>query len=356
MNIVIVDAESSTRQILRRIVQDIDPQFGVHDFGEPGPALRWCDQNPPDLLLLDYRMPGMDGVQLAKALRRNARNCDVPIVMVSVVGEERIRQAALDAGAIDFMVKPIRARELGARCRNLLQWRRQSKSAKQRALALERRLLASMHRVEERERETLSRLTRAMELRDTGTGACPERMAGIAGMIAGGLGLPEGLVRTIELTAPLHDIGKIAIPDTLLRKPAALDDDERKRMQLHPVIGYELLQDSRNPFLQVGAMIARHHHERHDGTGYPDGLCGDEIPIEARVVAVAEILDALTLSALVQTRLEHGGSAGVHRGAERQDARSGLRAGADGQPAETARDLRTLLPGRATMASSRLAG
>ncbi len=97
----------------------------------------------------------------------------------------------------------------------------------------------------------------------------------------------------IEMTAPLHDIGKIAIPDTLLRKPAPLDDDERKRMQLHPVIGYELLQDSRNPLLQVGARIARHHHERYDGTGYPDGLRGDEIPIEARVVAVAEILDAL---------------------------------------------------------------
>ena len=293
MDIVIVDDQPSARTMLRHIVQDIGPQLDVHDFGEPYVALEWCNENRPDLLLLDYRMPGMDGLELAKAFRRPLRNRDVPIMLVTVVGDEPVRQAALDAGVIDFLVKPIRPRELRARCRNLLLLRQQSESVKQRALSLEQRLLASMHEVEERERETLSRLARAIELRDSGTSAYLERMARIAGLIAESLGLPEDQVRTIELAAPLHDIGKIAIPDSLLMKPGTLDDDERRRMQTHPRIGYELLQDSQNRFIQAGARIALHHHERYDGTGYPHGLAGNDIPIEARVVTTADVFDAL---------------------------------------------------------------
>lgn len=293
MDIVIVDDQPSARTMLRHIVQDIGPQLDVYDFGEPDTALAWCNTNRPDLLLLDYRMPGMDGLELAKAFRKPLRNRDVPIVLVTVVGDEPVRQAALDAGVIDFLVKPIRPRELRARCRNLLQLRQQSESVKQRALSLEQRLLASMHEVEERERETLSRLARAIELRDTGTSAYLERMAHVAGLIAEGLGLPEERVRTIELAAPLHDIGKIAIPDSLLMKPGPLDDDERKRMQQHPSIGYQLLEDSHNRFIQIGARIALHHHERYDGSGYPHGLAGKDIPLEARIVTVADVFDAL---------------------------------------------------------------
>ncbi len=293
MDIVIVDDQASARTMLRHIVQDIGPQLAVHDFGDPDVALEWCNENLPDLLLLDYRMPGMDGLELARAFRRPLRNRDVPIVLVTVVGDEPIRQAALDAGIIDFLVKPIRPRELRARCRNLLQLRRQSESVKQRALSLEQRLLASMHEVEERERETLSRLARAIELRDSGTSAYLERMARIAGLIAEGMGLSEDQVRVIELAAPLHDIGKIAIPDALLMKPGPLDEAERRLMQNHPRIGYELLQDSHNRFIQAGARIALHHHERFDGTGYPDGLAGHDIPLEARVVTLADVFDAL---------------------------------------------------------------
>lgn len=293
MDIVIVDDQPSARTMLRHIVEDIGPSLVVHDFGEPEIALSWCQKNKSDLVLLDYRMPKMDGLEFAREFRRPLQHRDVPIVLVTVVGDEPVRQAALDAGVIDFLVKPIRPRELRARCRNLLQLRQQTESVKQRALSLEQRLLASMNEVEERERETLHRLARAIEYRDAGTSAWLERMAHIAGMIAEQLGLSEDEARMVEMAAPLHDIGKIAIPDAILLKPGPLTEDEIAVMRQHPRIGHELLSDSQNRFIQAGAAIALRHHERFDGTGYPDGLAGDNIQLEARIVAVADVLDAL---------------------------------------------------------------
>lgn len=293
MNIVIVDDQTSARTMLRHILEDISPELVVLDFADPQEALRWCEANRPDLLLLDYRMPVMDGLEFARRFRRPLAHRDVPIVLVTVVGDEPVRQAALEAGVIDFLVKPVRPRELRARCRNLLQLRQQSESVKQRALSLEQRLLSSMHEVEERERETLTRLARAIAYRDAGTSANLARMAAMAGIIAEGLGLDEDEVRTIEMAAALHDIGKIGIPDAVLLKPGPLTEDELAVMRRHPEIGHDLLKDSQNRFVQMGARIALHHQERYDGSGYPHGLAGEDIPLEARVVAVADVFDAL---------------------------------------------------------------
>lgn len=293
MNVVIVDDQTSARTMLRHIIENIAPELAVHDFGEPSVALGWCENHQPDLLLLDYRMPEFDGLEFARRFRRRPLHRDIPIILVTVVGDEPVRQAALEAGVIDFLVKPVRPRELRARCRNLLALRQQSENVKQRALSLEQRLLSSMHEVEERERETLVRLARAIEYRAAGSSTNLERMAQVAGLVAEQLGLFEDEVRVIELAAPLHDLGKIAIPDAVLLKSGPLSEEEQAIMRGHPRIGHDLLSGSRNRAIQTGAVIALRHHERFDGSGFPDGLKGEEIPLEARIVAVASVFDAL---------------------------------------------------------------
>ncbi len=294
MNVLIVDDQPSARAMLRHVVEGIGPDLNVQDFGDPVEALEWSERWDTDLLLLDYRMPEMDGLEFARRFRRPPLHRDVPIVLITVVGDEPVRQAALDAGVIDFLVKPVRPRELRARCRNLLTLRQQGESVKQRARTLERQVLAGMREADSREREMLFLLARAAEFRDVGSGAHLLRMQRYVGAIAEAMGIPDNEAQTIELAAPLYDLGKIGVPDAILLKRGPLTPEERSSVQRHPQIGHDILRESSSRFVQLAATIALRHHERHDGSGYPDGLSANDIPLPARIVGLADAFDAMT--------------------------------------------------------------
>ncbi|MBL0163278.1 MAG: response regulator [Xanthomonadales bacterium] len=294
MNVMIVDDQPSARTMLRHIVEGVGPVIRVSEFGNPVDALHWSDSNPTDLLLLDYRMPEMDGLEFTRRFRRPTSRRDIPIILISVVGDEPVRQAALDAGVTDFLVKPVRPRELRSRCRNLLQMRRQGEAVKDHARVLELKLAEGLQEIEQRETEILFRLAKAIEYRDYGASAHLVRMARYCELIAQGLQIGEDQVRLLVRAAPLHDIGKIGIPDSVLLKAGALSDEEMAVMRKHSLIGYEILRDSRSPIVQAGAQIALRHHERLDGSGYPDGLKGEQIPLFSRIAAIADVFDALT--------------------------------------------------------------
>ena len=293
MDILIVDDQSSARTMLRHVVEGIDDDITVTDFADAREALDWAVVNVPDLLLLDYRMPCIDGLEFAKRFRQGASNRDVPIVLISAFDDEPVRQAALDVGVLDFLIKPVRPLELRSRCRNLLDLRKQGESVKEHARQLETQVQAGLAEIEQREREMLFRMARLVEYRDQGTGKHLLRMARYAEMIAEQLGLSEEEVGIIAAAAPMHDIGKIGIPDAILHKAGKLNDEEWAIMRTHPQIGYDVMKDSQSRFIQMSAVISLRHHERWDGSGYPNGLVGEEIPLAARIVALADVFDAL---------------------------------------------------------------
>lgn len=292
MNVLIVDDQASQRAILRHLIQDIDADIRVTDFADPVEALLWSQQEPPDMVILDYRMPKMDGLEFARRFRRPLSQRDVPVMLVTAVGDEPLRQAALDAGIIDFMVKPIRPRELRSRCKNLLDLRQRQQALKSRTHVLEHQLVSGSHEMEQRELVLLLRLARLAGQREGADLRTFERLSAFTAILARGMDMSAQEVHRMEHAAQLHDIGNVGIPDAILNQPGPLLDEERLIMQQHTVLGHEVLKAG-NGLLQLSAEIALGHQERWDGSGYPHGLAGEAIPLSARIVAVADVLDAL---------------------------------------------------------------
>ena len=293
MQILIVEDNKTSLMILARLVDQVEDCTAV-TFLDPQAALAHALEKGADVILVDYVMPGMNGVEFVRALRAYPQTEGVPVIMVTSEGDRAVRQSAIAAGATDFVTKPVEPLELKARVRNLAALRAAHLEERDRSLWLRREVAKATRVIAEREHEIIMCLTRAAEYRDGSTGEHVERVANCARVIAEGMGLPAAQVHEIFLATPMHDIGKLAVPDAILKKPTALTPEETKIMQQHTLHGHEILSQSVVPLLRLAADIALRHHERVDGTGYPDGLAGSAIPLAARIVSVADVFDALT--------------------------------------------------------------
>ncbi|MEA2093166.1 MAG: response regulator [Pseudomonadota bacterium] len=291
--VMIIDDQSISRMILQELIWSLDENIQVEPFSDPIKALEWAKQHTPDLILTDYKMPGMDGVEFTLWVRRIPSCMDIPVIIITCVDDKAVRYRALEAGATDFLNKPIDHHECRARCRNLLVLRQQQQIIKDKARWLEREVEDTTRKITLREQETLLRLAKAGEYRDEDTGNHVIRMARYSRLIAETLGRPAEECEVIEHAAPMHDIGKIGIPDHILLKPGKLTPQEWTIMQSHATIGYKILHDSPSCYLQTGAIIAQSHHEQFNGKGYPQGLKGHQIALAARIVTVADVYDAL---------------------------------------------------------------
>lgn len=293
-SVLILDQHKERSEALRRLLYGIDEHLHIAIFAKAEAGLSWFYWHTADLVIADVGLSGIHDHLLIRRVRDMPAGAEVPLLMLTSHGDQSTRQRVLEAGATDFLCKPIDPHECTARCRSLLTQRKQAKIIHERARWLERRVAEATAEVRLREHETLLRLAKAGEYRDEETGNHILRMAKYSRLIAEGLGLSKEECDCIELAAPMHDIGKIGISDHILLKPGKLTEEEMAVMRTHTLIGYDILKESPSQYLQMGAVIALGHHEKFDGTGYPHGLRGSDIPLPARIVAIADAYDALT--------------------------------------------------------------
>jgi putative two-component system response regulator len=248
-------------------------------------------QNRYDLILLDLQMPGMDGFQVMEGLKDIEPDGYLPVLVITAQPGHKLR--ALQAGAKDFISKPFELTEVLARVHNMLEVRLLHKELHNYNDLLEQRVLERTADLQEGYLETIFTMTRAAEYKDEDTGAHVKRISYYCRELAGMLGLDEEFVDKIFFASPMHDIGKIGIPDHILLKPGGFTPDEWEVMKGHAAMGAKILGNSKSPYLRMGAEIALNHHESWNGEGYPNGKRGEAIPLPARIMTICDIYDAL---------------------------------------------------------------
>ena len=293
MKVVIIDDNEMNVALLKNLVARALHEEPVC-FLESAEALEWCRINEPDLVLVDYMMPAPDGLEWIEQFRKMEGRAEIPVIMITALNEKDIRYKALQTGANDFLNKPVDTTEFLARAKNMLALRKWQKELSNRAEWLAAEVRKATADILAREREVILHLTKAAEYRSPETGSHIIRVAMYSREIAKHLGLTDEEQELILNATPMHDIGKVGTPDLVLHKGDRLDEDEYAIMKEHTVMGYEILQSSDSKLLQFAAQIALTHHEKFDGTGYPRGLKGDEIPLISRICTLSDIFDALT--------------------------------------------------------------
>jgi putative two-component system response regulator len=270
--VLLVDDEPNNLKVLQQILKDhYELIFAIN--GEK--ALAAAKQHLPDIILLDIMMPGMDGYQVCQQLKQDPQTQAIPVIFVTAMSEIEDEVRGFDVGAVDYIQKPVSGPIVLRRVQTHLS-------------------LVRVEQLDSLARAAIQMLGEAGHYNDPCTGDHIWRMAGYAAALARAAGWSPAQVEMIELAAPTHDTGKIGIPHSILRAPRSLESAEWQVMKSHSEIGYDILSKSDNPVIKMAAIIARHHHEKWDGSGYPTGLAGEQIPQAARIVAIADVFDALT--------------------------------------------------------------
>jgi putative two-component system response regulator len=288
--ILIVDDEPAIRSALQRLVKADGHVTAVAADAEE--ARMHLARDAYELVLCDVNMPGEGGLGLARDVLSDGGS--IAVVMISGADDPRLAETALELGAYGYVVKPFREGEIVIAIANALRRRRLEIENRAHRDGLEQLVAERTAELQRSREDTIRRLARAAEFRDTETGRHIERVSEYSFLLATSLGLTPERAELLRLASPLHDIGKIAIPDGILLKPGRLSTDERRAMESHTTLGHALLSGSGEPLLDFAAELAWTHHEQFDGSGYPRGLAGENIPQAGRIVAVADVFDALT--------------------------------------------------------------
>ncbi|MFW6044426.1 MAG: HD domain-containing phosphohydrolase [Planctomycetota bacterium] len=301
-SILVVDDDRGARQLLSELVQQCGWQAELAEDGFEALAKMKLGF---DAVLLDVNLPGIDGYEVAR--RMTEENEQLPIIMVTGQDSHSDRLQAVEAGAADFIAKPVNMTELQVRVSSQLEKKEALDQLKQHQAHLEEmvdkrtaalretmeELANSKKEVQNAYVETINRLALAAEFKDRGTGFHIERVSRCTGILAEKCGIDTDKIEVVRYASYMHDVGKVGIPDDILLKPGKLEEKEWETMKTHTKLGQELLSGSSSEILQMGALIAEYHHERWDGSGYPHGLKGEDIPIEGRICTFADVFDAL---------------------------------------------------------------
>lgn len=293
MKILLVDDNKTNLTFLTRLVAKLEGCTAL-PFDNPVDVLAAMPGLNFDIAIIDFQMPGYNGVELMSEILRFDGYRNKPVVFVTADGDSAVRMAALNAGAIDFLTKPVNPLEFQARMRNLVALVTAQNKLADKAEWLRTEVEKAVLELRAREEEIIERLSIAASYKDAETAKHTKRVGCYSEAIASAYGLDHQTCSDIRLASPMHDIGKVAIPDAVLLKKGKLTEREFASMQTHTLAGFDILRESKSGLLRMAAEIAASHHERWDGQGYPSRLSGEKIPLSGRIVAIADNFDALT--------------------------------------------------------------